>query len=300
MLVIFGTSFLTFALMSLAPGDPAMEIAIARYGDFSYLDQNTVEEIRNTYNLDKPFWMHYFLWVRNAVRFDLGQSIVEQKPVLGLILKRFSRTLYLSIAAIFVSLCLSFPLGIISGMKKGSLVDYCAVAVSVLGVSLPNYWLGFILIIIFGVYLQILPCFGYGSIQHVILPAITLGTAITAYTTRVLRTSTIEALSAEYIISFEAKGLSDRKLLLRHIVKNTLVPVVTVIGLEAGMILEGAVITETVFTWPGIGELLVNAIKNRDYPLIQGTVLFSTLVFIVVNTSVDIVYAYLDPRIKLK
>lgn len=299
-IVLFGTSLLTFALISLAPGDPAMEIAIARYGDFSYLDKNTVEEIRDTYHLNKPFWVHYYYWVKDAVRLDLGQSIVEQKPVRAIIWKRFHRTLHLSIAAIFIALCLSFPLGIISGIKRGSPVDYLSVSLSVLGVSIPNYWLGFILILFFGVYLQILPCFGYGSIAHIVLPAITLGTAITAYTTLVLRASTIEALSAEYLQSFKAKGISDRKIILRHVLKNTLVPVVTVVGLEAGMILEGAVITETVFAWPGIGELLVNAIKNRDYPLIQGTVLFSTVVFILVNTTVDLLYTYLDPRIKLK
>jgi peptide/nickel transport system permease protein len=286
--------------MSLAPGDPAMEIALARYGDFSYLDQNTIEEIRDTYKLDKPFWMQYGYWAIHAARLDFGLSMVEQKPVLDLILNRFSRTLWLSIAAVLVSLCLAFPLGVLSGIKKGSPTDYTAIAVSVLGVSIPNYWLGFVLIIVFGVYLHILPCFGYGTFQHIVLPALTLGTAITAYTTRVLRASTIDALNAEYIISFKAKGVSGRKILLRHVLKNTLVPVVTVIGLETGMILEGAVITETVFSWPGLGELLVNAIKNRDYPLIQGAVLFSTLVFVLINTIVDFLYAYLDPRIKLK
>jgi peptide/nickel transport system permease protein len=297
--VFLGATFFAYAMMMFAPGDATLEVAIARYGGESQVDQATIEWIRETEGLDKPFYIQYFYWLKRVTSLDLGQSLVEETPVWKLICARFPRTFELAMAAIFIALLISVPLGIVSGMKHGSWMDSMGVTIAVLGVSIPNYWLGIMLILVFSVKMQWLPIFGNGDWRHIILPAITLGTALTAYTTRILRSGIIETLGSEYLLALRARGIGNRLVLGKHILKNALIPVVTVVGLEFGMILEGAVITETVFAWPGLGELMVNAVSNRDYPLIQGLVLFTAAVFVLINFAVDIFYQYLDPRIRL-
>ena len=297
--VFIGVTFFTYAMMMLAPGDATMEIAVARYGGEDRVDQATIEWIRKKEGLDKPFLHQYLLWLKHAVALDFGRSLVEEAPVRELICTRFARTLELAAAAILIALFISVPIGILAGVKQGSWIDSMGVTVAVLGVSMPNYWLGLVLIILFSVKLKWLPSFGHGDWHHIILPAITLGTAMTAYTTRILRSAIIETLRSDYLVALQARGIGKRLVLGRHILKNALIPVVTVVGLELGMILEGAVITETIFAWPGIGDLLVSAISNRDYPLIQGLVLFTAIIFVVINLVVDIIYRYLDPRIRL-
>jgi len=297
-LVFLGATFVTHALMALAPGDVAMEIAAARYGGVDRTDAATVEWIRKTEGLDKPFHTRYFLWLKRVLALDLGTSLVEEAPVRELIAARFFRTLELAAAAILVALLVSVPLGFLAGMRKGTWVDSLGSAVGVLGLSIPNYWLGIVLIIVFSVKLRWFPAFGHGGPSHIVLPAVTLGTALTAYTTRVLRSAVIETRGADYIRALPARGVESRPVVWKHILKHVSIPVITVVGLEFGMILEGAVITETVFAWPGLGELMVSAVGNRDYPLIQGMVLFTSAVFVLINFAVDIAYRYLDPRVR--
>ncbi|MBU0994898.1 MAG: ABC transporter permease [Proteobacteria bacterium] len=297
--VLLGASFLTYGMMMLAPGDAALEIAVARYGGEDRVDAETIDWIREQEGLSKPFIHQYARWLKHVVMLDLGRSMVDGAPVLSLIRQRFSRTLELVVAAISIALVVSLPLGILAGMKRGTWLDSLCASVSVIGVSMPNYWLGIILIVVFCVRLKLLPAFGRGDITHIILPSITLGTAMTAYTTKILRNAVIETRQSDFYTALKARGLGKRPVLFRHLMKNALIPVVTVIGIELGMLLEGAVITETVFAWPGIGELMVTAISNRDYPLIQGIVLFSATVFIVINFIVDMLYYFLDPRIRM-
>ncbi|MCD6272142.1 MAG: ABC transporter permease [Deltaproteobacteria bacterium] len=298
-LVFLGATFLTYAMMMFAPGDAAMEIAVARYGDEAGIDKATIEWIRKKEGLDKPFLHQYLFWLKHVSVLGLGKSLVEEIDVLELIRAGFSKTLVLAVAAILVAFLISVPLGILAGIKQGTWIDSAGVTIAALGISMPNYWLGLLLIIIFSVKLQWLPCFGRGGWEHLILPAITLGTALTAYTTRMLRSAIIEALNSEHLLALRARGVVRPHLFAKHLLKNALIPVITVVGIEFGMILEGAVITETIFGWPGLGDLLVSAISNRDYPLIQGLVLFSAVIFIFINFMVDIICRYLNPRIRL-
>lgn len=296
--VFLGATFITYALMMLAPGDASMEIALARYGDMARGDTATIEWVRQKEGLDRPMWVQYGRWLKHVLALDFGKSLVEEVPVWTLIRSRFGNTLQLAVWAIVLALCLSVPIGILAAAKQGRWIDTLGVGFAVLGVSMPNYWLGLLLIIAFCVKLQWLPSFGRGDWHHLILPAITLGTALTAYTTRMLRSAVIESIHADYLVALRARGVDRRRVLAKHILKNALIPVVTVVGLEFGMILEGAVITETVFAWPGLGELMVTAVSNRDYPLIQGLVLFTAGVFVAINLLVDLVCLYLDPRIR--
>ncbi len=274
-LVLFGASFLTYAMILLAPGDAAREIAVARYGGESQLDGATVEWIREKEGLDQPFFIQYSRWLSRIVSLDFGYSLVEEAEVFHLIRQRFSRTFELAAASVFIALVVALPLGILAGLGRGSWLDSISVSLSVLGLSIPNFWLGILLVTLFSVKLHWLPSFGTGGWQHLVMPAITLGTSITAYIARLLRLSVIQSLESDYILALRARGTTSPLILGKHLLKNTLIPMITIVGLEFGLILEGAVVTEVVFSWPGLGSLMVDAICNRDYPLIQGVVLFT-------------------------
>jgi ABC-type dipeptide/oligopeptide/nickel transport system permease component len=299
-LVFLGATFVTYAMMMMAPGDATLSVAVARYGEEMGADPATIDWIRQKEGLDRPFLLQYGRWLKHIAVLDLGRSLVEETPVWPLIKNRFQRTLELAGWAIIAALTVSLPIGILAGIKRGTWIDSLGVGIAVVGVSMPNYWLGLLLILGFCVKLQWLPSFGHGDWHHLILPAVTLGTALTAYTTRILRTAVIEAMQSEFLIGLRARGVGKRSVLFKHIVKNALIPVITVVGLEFGMILEGAVMTETVFAWPGLGDLMVGAVSNRDYPLIQGVVLFTAGIFVMINFVVDLVCLYLDPRIRLQ
>jgi len=299
-LVLFGASFLTYAMILLAPGDAAREIAVARYGGESQLDRATVEYIREQEGLDQSFLVQYGRWLSHVGQLDFGYSLVEEAGVLHLICARFSKTLELAVVSILIALTVSLPLGTLAGLGRGSWLDSTSVYLSVLGLSIPNFWLGLLLITLFSVYLHWLPSFGTGGWQHLIMPAITLGTSITAYIARLLRLSVIQSLESEHVLALRARGTDSPRVLGKHIFKNTLIPVVTIVGLEFGLILEGAVITEVVFSWPGLGSLMVDAISNRDYPLIQGVVLFTGAIFVLINFGVDLICSTLDPRIRMQ
>jgi peptide/nickel transport system permease protein len=299
-LVLFGASFLTYAMILLAPGDAAREIAVARYGGEGQLDRATVEWIREKEGLDQPFLVQYGRWLSHIARLDFGYSLVEEANVFHLICARFSKTLELAAASILIALAVSLPLGTLAGLGRGSWLDSASVSLSVLGLSIPNFWLGLLLITLFSVNLHWLPSFGTGGWQHLIMPSLTLGTSITAYIARLLRLSVVQSLASDHILALRARGTDSPKVLGKHVLKNTLIPVLTIVGLEFGLILEGAVVTEVVFSWPGLGSLMVDAICNRDYPLIQGVVLFTGAIFVSINFGVDLICSALDPRIRMK
>ncbi|MGB2842751.1 MAG: nickel ABC transporter permease [Halobacteriota archaeon] len=294
--VVLGVTVVTFSAMHLAPGDPAEMIAVARYGED--LTQEEIEWVRATEGLDAPVYIQYLGWLEHVLRLDLGKSLITYEDVLGEILTRIPATLELAISSLILSLLIALPTGIISAIRKNTIVDNACMTGALLGVSMPNFWLGLLLIWLFALSLGLLPSFGYGSIKHLILPTITLGTSMAAITTRLTRSSMLDVLNQDYIVTAKAKGLDERTILLKHALKNAMLPVITFVGLQLGFLLGGAVIVETIFAWPGIGRLLVDSIYARDFALIQGCVLFIAVIFALSNLAVDILYAYLDPRIR--
>jgi len=297
--VVLGTTLMTFTLMRLTPGDPAEIIAMSRYGSYD-VPKETIERIRVEECLNAPIYVQYGRWLTHILYGDLGRSLITGEPVLSIILKKFPITLELAIASMIISIFIAIPVGIISATKQYSLIDHVSMAGALLGVSMPNFWLGTLLMLVFSLYLNWLPVCGYGGMEHLVLPAITLGTGITAILARLIRSSMLEVLEQDYIRTARAKGLSENVVILKHALKNAFIPVVTVAGLQFGRLLEGAVIVETIFAWPGIGKTLVDAIFARDFAMIQGCVLFIAVMFSLVNLAVDVSYAYLDPRIRYK
>jgi len=294
--VVLGVTVVTFSAMHLAPGDPAEMIAVARYGED--LTQEEIEWVRATEGLDAPVYIQYLGWLEHVLRLDLGKSLITYEDVLGEILTRIPATLELAISSLILSLLIALPAGIISAIRKNTIVDNACMTGALLGVSMPNFWLGLLLIWLFALSLGLLPSFGYGGIKHLILPTITLGTSMAAITTRLTRSSMLDVLNQDYIVTAKAKGLDERTILLKHALKNAMLPVITFVGLQLGFLLGGAVIVETIFAWPGIGRLLVDSIYARDFALIQGCVLFIAVIFALANLAVDVLYAYLDPRIR--
>ena len=294
--VVLGVTVVTFSAMHLAPGDPAEMIAVARYGED--LTQEEIEWVRATEGLGAPVYIQYLGWLEHVLRLDLGKSLITYEDVLGEILTRFPATLVLAISSLILSLLIALPTGIISAIRKNTIVDNACMTGALLGVSMPNFWLGLLLIWLFALSLGLLPSFGYGGIKHLILPTITLGTSMAAITTRLTRSSMLDVLNQDYIVTAKAKGLDERMILLKHALKNAMLPVITFVGLQLGFLLGGAVIVETIFAWPGIGKLLVDSIYARDFALIQGCVLFIAVIFALANLAVDVLYAYLDPRIR--
>jgi peptide/nickel transport system permease protein len=296
-IVIIGVTVMTFLIMHFTPGDPAEMIAIGRYG-VDALTQENVEWIRVQEGLDAPLYIQYIRWLNHAIHGDLGCSLINGEPVLSEILVRFPATVKLAVVSMLVALIIAIPVGILSATRQYSFVDNVSMMGAMLGISMPNFWLGLLLILLFSVHLGWFPVCGYGGFEHIILPALTLGTGMAAVTARLTRSSMLEVLRQDYIRTARAKGLSEKLVVSRHALKNALIPVVTVIGMQFGRVLEGAVIVETIFAWPGIGKLLVDSIYARDFAMIQGSVLFVAVIFVIVNLLVDISYTYLDPRIR--
>ena len=294
--VLIGVSIITFSLMHIVPGDPAEVIATERYGEEVTIE--IIEHVRKELGFDQPVYSQYFAWVQRVLQGDLGYSYRTDRPVLGEILTRLPATLQLALAGMLVSLFIAIPVGIISASKQYSVFDNLSMFGTFLGVSMPNFWLGLLLILFFSLHLGWLPVFGRGGIEYIILPALTLGTGMAAVTARLFRSSLLEVLHQDYIRTARAKGLKEKVVITRHAVKNAMIPVVTVAGLQFGSLLEGAVIVEVIFAWPGMGRLLIDAIFARDFPVIQGCILFIAVMFVLVNLLVDISYAYLDPKIR--
>ena len=291
--VMFGVSLVVFTMMYFTPGDPARIML----GEAAPAE--AVETLREDLGLNDPFVVQYGNWIWNLVRHgDVGTSFRTRQPVTEMILERFPTTLQLATAGVVVSVVIGVPIGIISATKQYTVIDNVSMFVALLGVSMPNFWLAMLLILLFSVNLGWLPSSGLTSFQHLILPAITLGTGSAAVIARMTRSSMLEVIRQDYIRTARAKGQVESVVTNRHALKNALIPIITVIGLQFGGLLGGAVLTESVFSIPGVGRLMVESISARDFPVVQGGVLFIALTFSLINLLVDILYAFVDPRIK--
>lgn len=290
--VVIGVMTFVFFMIHLVPGDP-VELMLGE----NAIDSDK-ERLRTALGIDRPIITQYFSFIINAFRGDLGRSIHSNMPVFTVIAERFPSTIELALCAIFVAVIISIPLGVISAYKQKSIFDNGSMVISLFGISMPSFWLGPILIIIFSIKLGWLPVSGRGGISYIILPSITLGTALSAILTRMTRSSMLDCLKEEYVSTARAKGLSEKVVIIKHALANAMIPIITIVGLQSGALLSGAIITETIFSWPGIGRLTIQAINTRDYPLLQGCVLIIALSYVTVNLLTDILYAYFDPRIK--
>ncbi|MFW6364337.1 MAG: ABC transporter permease [Spirochaeta sp.] len=289
--VILGVSVIVFAIIRFIPGDPARAIAGVQ------ATPQYIEQVRVRYGLDQPLHVQYGLFASGVIRGDLGQSTFSRRPVAAEIGERFPRTMLLASLSLIVATLVGVSAGIVSSTRRNSMFDNISMILALVGVAAPVFWLALMFQLFFSVQLGMLPATGIGTWRHVILPSITLGLASAALMARITRSSMLDVLRQDFITTARAKGLGERIVIYKHALKNALIPVVTVLGLQFGILLGGAVLTETVFAWPGIGRLLVDAILRRDYPVVQGTILFLAFLFVLINLIVDIIYAYLDPRI---
>ncbi len=318
--VLIGVSILIFVIVRLTPGDPARILA----GE--HATEEYVQATRERWGLDKPMYVQYYIWFKSLLRGDLGRSITTHSPVVEEIFNRFPATLELSLFAMFLAIVIGILAGIISAIRQYHFFDYFSMTVALFGISMPVFWLGLMLMFVFGLWLDILPISGRinvmiplqnitglyvldsiltlnfqalgSSLLHLILPSIALGTIPMAMIARITRSSLLEIIRQDFIRTERAKGLPERMVIFKHALKNALIPIITVIGMEFGLLLGGAILTETVFAWPGLGRYTVDAVYARDYPAIQGSVLFIAFIFVVVNLITDVLYAYINPRIR--
>ncbi|HYE75136.1 MAG TPA: nickel ABC transporter permease [Blastocatellia bacterium] len=292
--VVWAVVTLVFLLIHIVPGDPVRNA----------LGENATEQqvidLKHKLGLDLPLSQQYVNYWRGLFTGDLGTSLVSGESVLEKILGRYPATIELAIAGLIVAICIAIPLGVTAGTNQGRIIDNIASVVSLLGISTPGFVLGPLMIYFFAIKLDWLPVAGRGGFDYLILPAVTLGAALAAILTRMVRSSVIEELNEDYVRTARAKGLSERNVIYKHVLKNGLIPVVTVLGLQFGVLLAGAIITETIFSWPGLGRLTVDAINARDYPLVQGCILMIALTYIFANVVTDFTYRLLDPRIKVE
>ncbi len=291
--VIIGVSILVFLLIHLVPGDP-VEVMLGESAQPA--DR---EALRQALGLDLPIFQQLINYFGNLLQFDLGTSLHSKRPITELLAERLPATIQLAVAGLFVAVIIAFPLGIIAAIRRNTWWDHGAMGVALIGVSMPNFWLGPLLILVFSLWLGWLPVSGHESWAALILPAITLGTAMAAILSRMIRASLLEVMDEDFIRTARAKGLKESRVVLKHGLSNALLPVITILGLQLGVLLGGAVITEIVFSWPGIGQLTIDSINRRDYPVVQACILVIALTYVVVNTLTDVVYALIDPRIRL-
>ncbi len=290
--VILGVTFLVFTIMYFTPGNPARLIL----GESAQPEQ--IAALEEEMGLNDPFIVQYFKFITKALTGDFGRSYSTKRPVFDEVFQRFPATLKLTVAAMCIAVFIGIPVGIISATKQYSALDSISMIGALIGVSMPVFWLGLMLILVFSVNLRILPSSGSDTLLHLILPAFSLGVGSAAIITRMTRSSMLEVIRQDYIRTARSKGVAEKKVVNKHALKNALIPVVTVIGLQFGGLLGGAVLTETVFSWPGVGRLMVDAIKQKDSPMVLATVVFISVTFSFVNLLVDMLYAFIDPRIK--
>lgn len=290
--VVIGVSLLVFMVLKMTPGDPARVVA------GSEADEATVAQIRTELGLDKPVLQQYVDYMAGMLHGDMGNSYTTGKPVFSEILSRMPTTFTLAFAGVLVAVLIGIPLGIISATKQYSVLDNISTLLALTGVAMPNFWLGLMLILVFALQLGWLPSGGVTSWQGYILPAVTLGVGATANFMRTTRSSMLEVIRQDYIRTVRAKGANENRVILRHALRNALIPVITVIGLQIGTLLGGAVVNETVFSLPGVGMLMINSINKKDEPVVLGCLITFAVVFSLVNLFVDLLYAYIDPRIK--
>ncbi len=302
--VLFLVSVIVFSLLHMIPGDPVDFI----FATEDLTDPSVREDFERILGLDKPLHIQYLVWLGGVLIGDFGESIHYQRSNMELIVERFPATILLTIFSTVVSILISIPAGVIAAIRRNTPSDYTAMSFALLGISIPNFWLGILLILAFSLYLPILPSSGYEAsltspwttLSYLILPSITLGTGMAAIVARMTRSEMLEEIGKEYVRTARAKGLAERRVIFKHTLKNALVPVLTVIGLQFGRLLGGTVIVEHVFAWPGVGSLVVGAVYGRDYPLVQALILIFAVIFVVVNFFVDILYKYANPRITLE
>jgi peptide/nickel transport system permease protein len=299
--VVLLTSVLVFLLLHLVPGDPAETVA----GPDATPD--VIQAVRQKMGLDRPLPVQYGIWLGNVARFDLGASYISKMPVIDLVGYAFPATIQLALAGLFLALAVSLPLGVLASVKQASKLDLFVQSFTALGLGVPNFWLGILLILLFALILGILPPGGRidpmqspaMGLKTLILPAVTLGVQMSAVFTRFVRAAMLEVLHEDYVRTARAKGLHERVVVVRHALRSALVPVVTVVGLQFGRLLGGAVVVESVFAWPGVGRLIIQAVEQRDYTVVQAALLWLVLVFLLINLITDVLYAFLDPRIRL-
>jgi len=294
--VLLLVSLFVFAVMHLLPGDPALLMLAGAEG--GAISPERLQELRAQMGLNDPLPVQYLNFLLNALQGDLGSSVRFQKPVTELIGDRFASTLELAVAGLLVAIAIGLPLGMVAAARKGGWIDTLCMTLSYVGSSMPVYWLGLLLVLVFSFTLHWFPSAGGAGLRALVLPAVTLGLLSAGVLARLIRSSMLEVATEDYMRTAHAKGLPVRLVILRHGLKNAMIPVLTMIGLQFGALLAGTVVTETVFSRPGLGRLIVNAILSKDYPLVQGTILFLAVVYLLVNLLVDIAYAWLDPRIR--
>jgi peptide/nickel transport system permease protein len=321
--IMLGVAIIVFLFMRLTPGDP-VDIMM---GEAGYVSEGEIENLRREFNLDKPLHEQLYLFLAGALQGDLGNSYVKRAPVIELIAERLPATIELALGALIFGLVVAVPIGIVSAVRQYSVLDRVSMAGAFLGISMPAFWLGIILMLIFSVRLRWLPVAGridytaglqpvtglyvldsfltgnkealISSLRHLVLPSISLGAAMAATVARILRSSMLEVLCQDYVTLARAKGLAEFRVVVKHALRNALIPTVTVVGLQVGVLLGGNMIVETVFGWPGLGRLVVQAIFSRDFPLVQGAVMIYAFVFVMANLIVDVLYTYLNPKITL-
>ncbi len=291
--VLIGVSLIVFLMMRLLPGDVA-QLILSDWG----ASRDQVEQLREQLGLNDPLWLQYYNFVTRALQGDLGRSVHTNRPVLAEVLSQFPSTIELTLAAVGFAVLLGVPLGTIAALRQNSALDNSSMLISLVGVSMPSFWLGLLLIFTFSLTLGWFPATGRGGMERLVLPAVTLGFIAAATIARLVRSSMLEVLRQEYVLVAHAKGLSGLAVIWRHAMRNALIPVITIVGLQFGNLLAGAVIVETVFTRPGLGRLTITAILGKDFTLVQGAILFTATVYIVVNLLVDLSYSFIDPRIR--
>jgi peptide/nickel transport system permease protein len=291
-LTLVGVSMLVFVILRVVPGDPAKMLLP------DGAPQSAVDELNRQLGLHEPLYVQYGLFLQSVFRGDFGQSFQYRAPALRVVVERLAATVQLALAALLITVGVGVSLGIVAAVRRGTGYDYASTVLAVLGQSLPNFWLGIMLILLFGVALRWLPTSGFESWRHLILPAVTLAAFPMALVARLTRSSMLEILGRDFIRTGRAKGLAERAVILRHALRNAAVPLLTVLGLQIGTLLGGAVITESVFAWPGMGKLVVDAIFFRDFPVVQTVLILSATIFVVINLLVDLLYTVIDPRIR--
>lgn len=290
--VLIGVATLVFSLIHLVPGDPVQ----AMLGESA--SPQDMAQLRSKLGLDRPLYRQYVSFAGGLVRGDLGTSLRTNQPVTTVILERMPATMELAAAAMVVAILFAVPLGIVAAVRRGTRVDHIATTLALVGISMPTFWLGPLLAIVFSVWLGWFPVSGRGTLASLVLPAVTLGAPLAAVLARMTRASVLEELRELYVVAARARGMSETRVVLAHAFRNSLIPIVTVIGLQFGSVLTGAVITETIFAWPGVGRLLVQSISARDYPAVQGCILLIALTYLSMNLIIDVLYGFLDPRIR--
>ncbi len=303
--VLLLVSLGVFLIVQLIPGDPVLVMLGADVG--ANVNREQYEELRHQLGFDQPLPIRYLSWVSRVVQGDLGVSLKSRRPVTELLAERYPATIWLAVTALITALFIAIPAGIIAALRQNTMVDYAAMGFSLWGIAIPNFWLALILIIIFSINLGWLPSIGYANptadpgrfLRHAIMPAIVLGTEMAAHLTRYLRAEMIEQLSQDYVRAARARGLSPVRVILRHAARNSLLAVVTIVGLQTARLLGGATIVEMIFSWPGAASLLLEGIYARDYPVVQGGVLILAVTYVAVNLCVDVAYKWIDPRVRL-